>query len=135
MIIAAIPALIGAIVWVQRQLEQRGERRSAREVRNWHGYVMTTGISTWYVKVIEDPSNRWTERVVLDVVDPDGTPNPPMAHALRLSANSDGMLSRSPTSAEWNLSRILRRTGSAAEMAIRSNSAGPGARRNPARRT
>ena len=108
-IIAALPAATGTFLWTQQQLVQRRERRAARETRNWNGYVSVPGISTWYVRVIEDPETKWTERVVLDVVDPDGTPNPSMAHALRLHANGDGMLSRSPSPDQWDFLKELQK--------------------------
>lgn len=99
-IVAALPAATGAVVWTKRQLDHRRERQAARETRNWSGYIMAPGISTWYVSVVENPETRWTERVVVDVVNRDGTPNPEMAHVMRLHAKSDGMLSRSPTPAQ-----------------------------------
>lgn len=108
-IVAALPAATGAIVWTQRQRERLRERRVAREARNWSGYVMITGIATWYVRVVEDPMAKWTERVVLEVVNPDGTPSPDMAHTLRLHANGDGMLSRSPTPAQWEFLKDLQK--------------------------
>lgn len=106
-IVAALPAATGAFVWTQRQRDRLRERRTARETRNWSGYVSAPGIATWYVKVIRDPDTNWTDRVVLDVLNPDGTPNPGMAHTLRLHADGDGMLSRSPTPAQWEFLKDL----------------------------
>jgi hypothetical protein len=59
-------------------------------------------VATWYVRVIEDPQTKYTQRVILDVVNEDGTPNPSMAHALLMHANGDKMLSRSPSPAQWD---------------------------------
>jgi hypothetical protein len=95
------------VVWLQNQLDERRGRQTARETRNWTGYLSTPGIDTWYVTVIEDSDNKWTERVILEVVDPDGTPNPSMAHGLRLRARGDGTLSRSPTRAQWDFLKDL----------------------------
>jgi hypothetical protein len=108
-IVAAMPAATGAVVWTLRQRDRLRERRTARETRNWSGYVITPGIATWYVKVIKDPDTKWTERVVLDVVNPDGTPSPEMAHALRLYADGDGTLGRSPTPAQWEFLKDLQK--------------------------
>jgi len=106
-VIAAIPALIGAIVWIRTQLERRKERRAAREVRSWNGYVSVAGDDTWFAKVVEDPDNKWTERVILEVLDPDGTPNASMAHGMRIRVNGDGMLSRCPTPDQWDFLKDL----------------------------
>jgi hypothetical protein len=106
-VIAAIPAFTGGIVWTQRQLEARKQRRTDREVRNWNGYIQRAGVSSWFVKIIEDPDNKWTERVVLDVVDQDGTPNPSMAHALRLHANADRLICRYPSASQWDFLKDL----------------------------
>ena len=108
-IVAALPAATGAVVWTQRQLERRRDRQAARETRNWSGYIMVPGISTWYVSVVEEPGTAWTERVVLDVVNRDGTPNPEMAHLMRLHARGDGTLSRSPTPAQWDFLKDLQK--------------------------
>jgi hypothetical protein len=108
-IVAAIPAATGALVWLQRQWDRLRERRSAREIRNWSGYILAPGVATWYVRVIEEPDTKWTERVVLDVVNQDDTPSPQMAHALRLYANGDRTLSRSPTPAQWEFLKDLQK--------------------------
>ena len=108
-IIAAVPTFFGGFLWARLQLSKIHDRRTAREVRNWNGYIDRTGVNSWCVKVIEDPDHKWTERVLLDVVDMDGTPNPSMAHALRLFANSDGMLCKYPSEEQWRYLRDLQK--------------------------
>ena len=108
-IIAAVPAITGSFVWLRSQRDRIRERRADRETRNWNGYVSLPGVATCYVKVIEDPDAKWNERVILDVVDPDGTPNPSMAPALRLCTNGDGTLSRSPSPAQWEFLKDLQK--------------------------
>ena len=67
------PIFTAAFVWTRTQLERRTERRTAREARNWSGYVDAPGVTTWYVKVIEDPNTSgrnescsiWSTRMAL----------------------------------------------------------------------
>jgi hypothetical protein len=43
-----------------------------------------------------------TAKVVLEVVDRDGDPDPAMAHSMRQVAEADGRLARAPTEEEWS---------------------------------
>lgn len=61
---------------------------------------MVEGIDTWYVRLAEEPPASPTARVVLEVIDRDGTPNAMLSHKVRQVISRDGMLSRSPTPAE-----------------------------------
>ena len=96
-----LSALIAAFVWVRKQTEERQERRAAIRSRNWHGYVMPEGINDWFVHLAEDPKTL-TARVVLEVVDRNGDPDPAMAHSMREVTKGDGRLARAPTEEEWS---------------------------------
>ena len=97
-----LSVLTAAYVWVRKQREERRERRAAVKGRNWHAYVMPEGINDWFVRVVEDEPRTFTARVVLEVVDRDGDPDPAMAYSMRLVANGDGRLARAPTEDEWS---------------------------------
>lgn len=101
-----LSALTAAVVWTRARYREYREAKGARAARNWNGYIITEGIDTWYVRLVED---TYSERVVLDVVDQDGAPNPQMAHGMRLRIKGDGMLSRSPTQEQWNFLRDIRK--------------------------
>lgn len=100
-IATGLSALTAAFVWVRKQREERQERRAAVQNRNWHGYVMPEGINDWFVRLAEDPKTL-TARVIFEVVDRDGDPDPAMAHSMREIAKGDGRLARAPTEEEWS---------------------------------
>ena len=107
--LTGLSATTATILWGRARVREWRADRDARRVRNWNGYIIREGVATWFVRVVEDGSAKWSERVILEVVNRDGTPNPDMAHALRLLAQGDGMLSRSPTTAQWHFLEDLRR--------------------------
>ncbi len=63
---------------------------------------MPEGINDWFVRVVEDEPKTLTARVVLEVVDRDGDPDPAMAHSMRQIAGADGRLARVPSENEWS---------------------------------
>jgi hypothetical protein len=107
--LTGLSAATATLLWGRARVREWRGDRDARRVRNWSGYIIREGVATWFVQVVEDESTKWSERVILDVVNKDGSPNPAMAHALRLFAQGDGMLSRSPTPAQWHFLEDLRR--------------------------
>jgi hypothetical protein len=84
------------------------QRKAARQIRNWNGYIDQANVNSWIVKVVEDPESKWTHRVTLDVVNEDGTPNPGMAWAMRVRVKGDKTLSQTPTPAQWDYLKDLR---------------------------
>jgi hypothetical protein len=106
--VTGLSALTAAVLWTRNQVGGWKAARDARRQRNWHGYIILEGLDTWYVRLINQ-SEAPAERVVLDVVNPDGTPNPQMAHGMRIRVQGDGMLSRSPTPAEFDFLRDMRK--------------------------
>ena len=96
-----LSALTAAFVWVRGQREERQARRAAVRNRNWHGFVMPEGINDWFVRVIEEPETL-SARVVIEVVDRAGNPDPAMAHSMRQIARGEGRLARAPTEEEWS---------------------------------
>ena len=97
-----LSVLSATYVWIRKQREERRERRAAVQNRNWHAYVMPEGINDWFVRVVEDEPKTLTARVVLEVVDRDGDPDPAMAHSMRQIAGADGRLARAPSENEWS---------------------------------
>jgi hypothetical protein len=72
-----LSAVTAAFVWSRSQVRY-WRQRAARSARNWHGYIELGGINSWYGRLAEDPREPAT-RVVLDVVDRDGSPDVNMA--------------------------------------------------------
>jgi hypothetical protein len=107
--LTGLSAVTAAFLWGRTRVVEWRVERDARRARNWNGYIIREGVATWFVRVVEDESAKWSARVILDVVDRDGTANPSMAHALRMYAREDGMLSRSPTEAQWHFLGDLRK--------------------------
>lgn len=93
-------------VWVRKQLYDLRQERAAKRKRNWHGFIAMGQINTWYVRVADEPSGP-SSNVLLEVINKDGSPNEQMARSLRLSIEADGMLSRSPTTDEYEFLKHL----------------------------
>jgi hypothetical protein len=106
--LTGLSAATAAFVWTRSQVREWRQQRAAIQRRSWHGYIDVGGISTWYVRLADDPKTP-TARVVLDVVKQDGAPDDLMAYNLRLSIERDGMLSRPPTTQELELLKSLGR--------------------------
>jgi hypothetical protein len=84
------------------------QERVARSTRSWRGYIEPGGISSWDVRLAEDPREP-TARVALDVVGGDGAPDFNMAHNLRQRILGDEKLARAPTPEEWDFLVALRK--------------------------
>jgi hypothetical protein len=93
-------------VWIRKQLGERRRKNAARQLRNWHGYIPLGAMSSWYVRLAEDPESP-TSRVVLEVLKPNGEPDPNMAYNLRQRIVKDGMLARVPTEGEYEFLKAL----------------------------
>lgn len=104
--IVGVPIVAGGILWLTRWRAARKQRRAARELRNWHGYINPHGVSDWRVGLVEDPQ-RLTARVVLEVIDRSGQPDEGWAHDLRETIKRDGMIARVPTPEEYDFLRYL----------------------------
>jgi len=104
--IVGVPVVAGGILWLTRWRAARKQRKAARELRNWHGYIPINGVSDWRVRLVEDPQSL-SARVVLEVVDRDGKPDPSWAHDLRETIKRDGMIARVPTPEEYDFLRYL----------------------------
>jgi hypothetical protein len=103
-----LSAATAAFVWVRRQLQERREAKAGRAYRCWNGFIIQEGVFTGFVRLITEP-NAPPERVTLDVINPDQSPNPNMAHSLRQIIESDGMISRSPSVEQGAFLNDLRR--------------------------
>lgn len=101
--------MTATVVWTRRQWDEWQHSRAARRQRNWHGYVMPEGIDTWYVRIVEQPLDVPPERVTLDVVNADGSPNPQLAQGMKIRIDGERMLSRSPSPAEWEFLIAMRK--------------------------
>lgn len=99
-ILSGLSIVAGVIVWINKQVRGWREHRRAIRHRNWHGYIITGSVSSWYVRIADAPKSP-TGRIVLDVLDgPDGTPNANRAHSMRLQIAADGIIARAPTPEE-----------------------------------
>jgi len=94
--VTGLSAATAAYVWTRNQLRGWRDAKAARAYRYWNGYIILEGILTTFVRLVPD-ADAPPERVTLDVIDRDGTPNPAMAQGLRQVIESDGMISRSPS--------------------------------------
>lgn len=106
--LTGLSVLTATIVWTRTQWHGWRERKAAIALRNWHGYVMTEGISDWYVRLAEDPQTV-TATVILTVVDRNGEPDAQRANDLRLTIAGDGMLARVPTPEEYDFLKAQRK--------------------------
>jgi hypothetical protein len=99
----------GVAVWIRNQVRGQRDRRAVRRHRNWHGYIASGTVSSWHVRIAEDPQSL-TGRVVLDVLDgPDGEPDISRAYSLRQQVQADGILARVPTPTEYEFLQALSR--------------------------
>ncbi len=95
-ILTGVSALTAATVWVRKQRDDWRQVRAARQYRYWNGFFIQGGFRC-FVRLVPNPEGAPPERVTVDVIDADGTPNQHMAHGLRQIVEGDGMISRSPS--------------------------------------
>jgi hypothetical protein len=104
--VAAGAVVTAGPVWIRKQLRERRRTKAARQLRDWNGYIPLNAISSWYVRVTEEPDTP-TSRVVLEVLRSNGEPDPNMAYSLRQWVDRDGMLARVPTEEEYDFLKAL----------------------------
>jgi hypothetical protein len=95
--------------WVRARFREWRDARDARRDRNWNGFIIRESVPTWIARVVDEDGAQWSERVILDVVNPDGTPNPAMAQLLRQVVRNENTLTRSPSVAQAHFLDDLRR--------------------------
>lgn len=107
--LTGLSAVTAAYVWTRSQWSGWRQEKLARSRRTWHGYVAIEGVDTWYVRAVAD-ADRQAGQVVLEVLDgQDGSPDEVLAQGMRIVADRDGMLSRSPTTEEFEFLKDLRK--------------------------
>lgn len=106
--LTGLAATTATYLWVRARVRERRADRDARRERNWNGFIIRESVPAWSVRLVDDEHARWSERVVLDVVNKDGSPNTAMAHALRLYVQDNGALTRPPSAAQWDFLQDLR---------------------------
>jgi hypothetical protein len=104
--LTGLSAVTAAATWLTVRYRAGQTERNLTRARNWNGFIMTNGISDWYVRLVDDPKTP-AAVVPLEVINRDGTPDPQMAYGLRLAIESDGMLARVPTSQEFTFLKFL----------------------------
>ncbi|SRR5579875_120179 len=104
--LTGLSAVTAAATWLTSRYRAWQQEKAQIRARNWHGFIMTTGISDWYVRLIDDPKTP-TAVVPLEIVDRYGNPDPAMAQGLREIVKQDGMLARVPTQQEYAFLRFL----------------------------
>jgi hypothetical protein len=108
-ILTGLSVLTATIVWVRKQWGEFRTQQVERRYRNWHGFIMLEAVDTWYVRLAEQPDMP-PGRVALDVLQTkDGEPDSQLAQGLRINVQRDGMLSRSPTPAEFDFLKDMRK--------------------------
>jgi hypothetical protein len=101
-----LSAVTAAATWLAGRWRAWQREKAAEGDRNWHGYILTNGISDWRVRLVEDPQEV-TARVVLEVIDANGDPDGGWAHDLRETVRRDGMIARAPNPEEYDFLRFL----------------------------
>ncbi len=104
--LTGLSAVTAAATWLTSRYRAWQQEKAQIRARNWHGFIMTTGISDWYARLIDDPKTP-TAVVPLEIVDRYGNPDPAMAQGLREIVKQDGMLARVPTQQEYAFLRFL----------------------------
>jgi hypothetical protein len=107
--LTGLSAATATVLWVRTRLREWRVDRDARRDRNWNGFIVRENVPTWFVRVVAEKHEGGPERVVLDVVNVDGSPNVEMAHALRLYVREGGRLTLPPSPAQWDFLQDLRR--------------------------
>ena len=108
--LTGISATTATFLWGRTRIREWRADRDTRRERNWNAYISRENLPTWFVRLVDDEQVRWSERVVLNVVNRDGSPNTDMAHAFRLYVQDYGTLTRPPSAAQWDFLEDLRRT-------------------------
>lgn len=103
-----LAAVIAATAWVRRQWDGWQADRRERMRRNWHGYIDVGGLNIWNVRLAEPPKTSGAA-VTVEITRPDGTPDEQNAAGFRIVVQRDGFLSRSPTVAELDFLKYLRK--------------------------
>jgi len=106
--LTGLSAVTATALWGRARVREWREERAARVARNWNGFIIREYIPAWFAQVVEDGNSNYTERVILDVVNRDGTPNPNMAHQLKLYVQEGGTLTKPPSAAQWDFLQDLR---------------------------
>lgn len=106
--LTGISATTATFLWGRTRIREWRADRDNRRERNWSGYIIRENVPTWFVRLVVDEHARWSEKVVLDVVNRDGTPNTDMARLLRLYVQDGGTLTRPPSAAQWDFLQDLR---------------------------
>jgi hypothetical protein len=85
-------------------------RRDESDTRRWRirGSCVNNPLPK-KAQVVNDEQSNYSERVILEVVNPDGSPNANMAHNLRLYVQTGGILTIPPSIAQWKFLEDLRR--------------------------
>jgi hypothetical protein len=104
--LTGLSAVTAAATWLISRYRSWRQERDRTRARNWHGFIMTNGISDWYVRLVDDP-NTPTAVVPLEVINRNGEPDPQMAYGLHNTVISDGMLARVPTEQEFAFLKYL----------------------------
>jgi hypothetical protein len=107
--LTGLSAVTAAYVWTRTQWLGWRQQKVAQGRRTWHGYIALEGVDTWYVRPVPDAAPL-AGRVVLEVLSgQDGSPDEMLAQGMRIVAERDGMLSRSPTPDEFEFLKDQRK--------------------------
>lgn len=92
-----LSAVTAAYVWTRNQVRGWRQEKAEKQIKNWHGFIPLGQVDTWRVRLAEEQPNSPTAQVIIEAVNPDGTPDEMIAHIIRKRIKQDGFLSRPPT--------------------------------------
>ena len=95
-----LSALSAAFVWIRKQVQEQRARRAETKARNWSAYIEPTGISDWFVRLVDEPPTPDARVVVQVLRTPDGDADEQMAEAMRRVVERDGRLASAPTAGQ-----------------------------------
>lgn len=101
-----LSAVTAAATWIAGRWRGWRQEKALTAHRNWHGYIPSGTIASWHVRLAEEPDTP-SAKVVLEVVDRDGNPDPYTAPSLRRTIDADGKLARVPTPQEYEFLGFL----------------------------
>jgi hypothetical protein len=79
--VTGLSAITAAAVWTRNERDAWKQSRIIRARRNWHGYIMTGNMTSWYVRSVDRRPDDPPGRVTVDVLrERYGEPDEQMAH-------------------------------------------------------
>jgi hypothetical protein len=55
MMLTGLSAVTAAATWLTARYRAQRTEKNLTRTRNWNSFIMTNGISDWYVRLVDDP--------------------------------------------------------------------------------